>query len=106
MVEASRVDVGGIYEYSTDYTAFIYSERNLYRPGDKVNLSTIVRNDKIKVVKDIPIIVKIITPTGKTFSEYKKNLNNEGSFELTFELPDYAQTGESVAEVYSGPNQL
>jgi uncharacterized protein YfaS (alpha-2-macroglobulin family) len=105
-IETSRFDVGGIYEYSTDYTAFIYSERNLYRPGDKVNISTIVRNDKIKIIKDIPVIIKVITPTGKTFSEFKKNLNNEGSFELSFELPDYTQTGEYVAEVYSGPNQL
>ena len=105
-IETSRFDVGGIYEYSTDYTTYTYSERNIYRPGDKVNLSTIVRSDKIKVVKDIPIIIKIITPTGKTFNEYKKSLNNEGSFELSFDLPDYSQTGEYVAEIYSGPEQL
>ncbi len=54
----------------------------------------------------IPVIIKIITPTGKTFSEFKKNLNDEGSFELSFDLPDYAQTGEYVAEVYSGAKQL
>ncbi|HEX9740513.1 MAG TPA: MG2 domain-containing protein, partial [Ignavibacteriaceae bacterium] len=112
-IETSRFDIGGIYEYSTDYSTYTYSERNLYRPGEKVNLTTIVRSDKIKVVKDlpagqadIPVIIKIITPTGKTFNEYKKNLNEEGSFELFFDLPDYAQTGEYVAEIYSGPNQL
>ena len=105
-IETSRFDVGGIYEYSTDYTTYTYAERNLYRPGDKVTISSIVRNDKIKVVKDIPIIVKVITPTGKTFSEFKKTLNEEGSFELSFDLPVYAQTGEYVAEIYSGPKQL
>ncbi len=105
-VETSRFDVGGIYEYSPDYNTFIYSERNLYRTGDKVNLSGIVRNDKIKIVKDIPIIVKIITPTGKVFDQFKKTLNDEGSFELPFDIPDFAQTGEYIAEVYSGSSQL
>ncbi len=106
LVETSRFDVGGIYEYSSDYMTYIYSERNLYRPGDKVNLSAIIRNNKIKVVNEIPIIVKIITPTGKTFGEFKKTLNDEGSFELAFDMPDYAQTGEYIAEVYSGPKNL
>ena len=106
MIETSRFDVGGVYEYSPDYNTYIYSERNLYRPGDKVNLSGIVRNKTIKVVKEIPIIVKIITPTGKTFGEFKKTLNDQGSFELAFEMPVYAQTGEYVAEVYSGPKDL
>ncbi|MGE5861080.1 MAG: MG2 domain-containing protein, partial [Ignavibacteria bacterium] len=106
MIETSRFDVGGVYEYSPDYNTYIYSERNLYRPGDKVNLSAIVRNKTIKVVNEIPIIVKIITPTGKIFGEFKKTLNEQGSFELTFEMSDYAQTGEYVAEVYSGPKDL
>ena len=105
-VETSRYDVGSNYSYTPDYNTFIYSDRNLYRTGDRVNLSAIVRNDKIKVVSELPIIVKIITPTGKVFEEFKKKLNHEGSFELTFDLPAYAQTGEYVAEVYSGPKQL
>ena len=79
-IETSRFDVGGIYQYSENYNTFIYSERNLYRTGDKINLVGIVRNDKIKIVKDIPIIVKVIAPTGKVFDEFKKTLNDEGSF--------------------------
>lgn len=105
-VETSRFDVGSRYSYTPDYNTFIYSDRNLYRTGDRVNLSAIVRNDQIKVVNELPIIVKIITPTGKVFEEFKKKLNSEGSFELSFDLPAYAQTGEYVAEVYSGPKQL
>ncbi len=105
-IETSRFDVGGIYQYSENYNTFIYSERNLYRTGDKINIVGIVRNDKIKIVKDIPIIVKVITPTGKVFDEFKKTLNDEGSFELSFDIPGFAQTGRYNAEVYSGPKQL
>jgi len=65
-----------------------------------------VRNDKIKVVKDIPLITKIVTPTGKVFEEYKKDLNEQGSFELSFTLPEYSQTGSYSADVYTGSKQL
>ncbi len=105
-IETSRFDVGGIYQYSENYNTFIYSDRNLYRTGDKINLVGIVRNDKIKIVKDIPIIIKVITPTGKVFDEFKKTLNDEGSFELSFDIPNFAQTGRYNAEVYSGGTQL
>ena len=105
-IETSRFDVGGRTQYNDNYNTFIYSERNLYRPGETINLSAIVRGDKMELVKDIPILIKIIAPTGKTFDEFKKELNKEGSFELDFKVPDYAQTGEYVAEVYTGSKQI
>ncbi len=106
MIETSRFDVGGITQYAADFNTFLYMPRNLYRPGEQVDLSGIVRNDKIKIVKDIPVLIKVITPTGKTFDEYKKDLNEEGSFEISFQLPQYAQTGGYVAQVYTGSKQL
>jgi len=105
-IETSRYDVGGITQYAEDFNTFIYSPRNIYRPGEEVHLSAIVRNDKIKVVKDIPIITKIITPTGKVFDEFKQELNEQGSFEISFTLPVYAQTGGYRAELFTGSKQL
>jgi alpha-2-macroglobulin len=106
-VETSRFDVGGIIQqYAVDFNVFLYSPRNIYRPGEEIQLSAIVRNDKIQVVKDIPLIIKIITPTGKVFEEFKKELNSQGSMEHSFSLPDYAQTGGYSADVYTGSKQL
>lgn len=104
-VETSRFDVGGKYDYY-DYNAFIYGDRNLYRPGEKVNISGIVRGRKMNIVKDIPVFVKVYTPTGKLFDEFKKILNKQGSFELSFEVPDYNQTGEYRVDVFSGSEKL
>ena len=105
-VETSRFDVGGLTQYAADFNVFLYSPRNIYRPGEQVNLSAIVRNDKIQVVKDVPLITKIVTPTGKVFEEFKKDLNEQGSFELSFTLPEFAQTGGYSADVYTGDKQL
>lgn len=106
LIETSRFDVGGIAQYTPDFNTFIYSARNIYRPGEEVNLSAIVRNDKIEIIKDIPVIVKIVAPSGKTFEEFKEELNEEGSFELSFNIPDYAQTGGYRAELFTGSKQL
>ncbi|MCW9064867.1 MAG: MG2 domain-containing protein, partial [Ignavibacteriaceae bacterium] len=105
-VETSRFDVGGLTQYAADFNVFLYSPRDIYRPGEVVNLSAIVRNDKIKVVKDVPLITKIITPTGKAFEEFKKDLNEQGSLEISFTLPAFAQTGGYSADVYTGDKQL
>ncbi len=106
LIETSRFDVGGLTQYANDFNVFTYSPRDIYRPGEEIKISSIVRNDKIQVVKDIPVIAKIITPTGKVFEEFKNELNTEGSFVVSFNLPDYAQTGSYSANIFTGSEQL
>lgn len=106
LIETSRFDVGGLYEYAEDYRTFIYSERDLYRPGETVNLSAILRNDKIERITGEPIIVKIIDPRGKTFREFREALNSEGSFEQAIDIPDYAATGIYYANLYTGSDLM
>ncbi len=105
-VETSRYDVGGKMVSSDFYDTFIYSDRNIYRPGETANLSAIVRDAAFGIVKDLPIVVKIISPTGKTFNTYQKTLNEQGSFEVQVELPEFAQTGQYVMEVRTGDDKL
>lgn len=105
-IETSRYDVGGQTEIASGYKIFIYGDRNLYRPSEQVNITGVVRDDATKTVKDVPVIIRVITPTGKIFDEYKKILNKEGSFEISFTVPEYAQTGQYSAEVYTGSASL
>jgi alpha-2-macroglobulin len=105
-IETSRFDVGGMYQQTSNFNTFVYGPRDIYRPGEDVSISAILRNDKIQTIKDIPVITKIISPTGKVFEEFNNKLNEQGSFELTFSLPDYAQTGKYVADIYTGSKQL
>ncbi len=105
-IETSRYDVGGITQYSNFFNAFIYSPRNIYRPGEEVIISAVVRDEKINLPEKLPVVVKVISPTGKVFAEYKKMLNEQGSFELSFNLPDYAQTGTYFAELYVNSKEM
>lgn len=104
-VETSRFDVGGKYDYY-DFNAFLYGDRNLYRPGERVNIAGIIRDRKIRIVKDVPVFIKVYTPTGKLFDEYKKVLNQQGSFELGFEVPEYSQTGEYRVDLFTADERL
>lgn len=105
-IETSRFDVNGTFDYHKNYKVFIYGDRNLYRPGEKVNISAIVRDNKTNVISDQPVVLKIITPSGKTFEEFPHTLNSQGSFEQAFDMPDYAQTGTYKAELYNGAKKI
>jgi len=84
----------------------MYAERNLYRPGEKVNLSGIVRNDNLRVITEEPVVLKIVTPKGKILEEFPKTLNEQGSYEQSFAIPEYAQTGLYRAELYNGAKNI
>ncbi|MDQ3073373.1 MAG: MG2 domain-containing protein, partial [Bacteroidota bacterium] len=101
-IETSRFDVGGKADNVSGHDAFVYSERNLYRPGETMHLSAIVRTNELGTATDLPLIVKVMPPTGRVLQEWRKNTNAQGSFELSFDIPQYAPTGRYTAEVYTG----
>jgi alpha-2-macroglobulin len=106
LVETSRHDVGGLRLYSHSHIAFMYGDRDIYRPGERGVVSGIVRTDDMRTVADAPVLLTILNPRGRSFSEYKLALNRQGSFEQTFDLPVYALTGEYRAELRTGGDQL
>ena len=105
-VETSRFDVGGISSHQDNYKVFMYAERNLYRPGERVNLTGILRDNNMNIISDEPVILKIISPTGKVFEEFTKTLNTQGSYEQSVNMPTYAQTGLYKAELYNGAKKI
>ncbi len=105
-LETSRYDVGGLTRHSDEFKAFLYSERNIYRPGESMNLSGILRNNRNKLIDKMPVFIKIFSPTGKIFGKYKQTLNEESSFELNIDLPDYSQTGKYIVNLYVGDDNL
>ncbi len=106
LIETSRFDVGGITQYSDEYNVFMYGERNLYRPGETVNLSAIVRNDKTGLVQPVPMNLIVYSPSGRKYREYKVTLNQQGSFEQSIEMPDFAQTGQYRTNLYATDKNL
>src|SRR5262249_16781369 len=100
-VETSRYDVGGEYSNDAHLDAFIYGDREIYRPGDSIHVNTVVRTEDWKVLKDIPMKIKLLLPSGKEYQSLKKNLDAQGSFETSFYLPPQIITGLYTVEVFA-----
>lgn len=105
-VNTSRFDVGGKTVNTTGLDAFIYAERDIYRPGEKVNFSVLLRDRKWKSPGTIPIKIKFLLPNGKELKIFRKSLNEQGSAEGSVEISNAAITGSYLMEVYSSNDVL
>lgn len=105
-IDYSRYDIAGKQSNAENFNTYLYSQRDIYRPGETVFISGIVRTVNYRVVKDQPVICKLIGPGGRVLEEYSKILNEQGSFEIAYKLADYAQTGIYVCEVTTGSGSL
>jgi uncharacterized protein YfaS (alpha-2-macroglobulin family) len=104
-VPTSRFDVGG-KNLDSLYDAFIYGERDLYRPGEKVQINCIVRNQDLLPEKDMPVVLSIDYPNGENFNRLHGQLNEQGSLITSFDLPPSALTGRYAVTLKSGADQL
>ena len=105
-VNTSRFDVGGKRNNPSGMDAFIYAERDIYRPGEKVNFSVILRNREWNSPGEIPLKMKFILPNGKELKTFRKTLNEEGSLEGNIDLSTAAITGSYSLEVYTSTDLL
>lgn len=105
-VETSRFDVGGARDNDTHLSVLIYSPRNLFRPGETIPFSIILRNEQFQSPGEIPLKIVLRMPDGKIFSSIKKILNSQGSCESSFPTEPSSMTGTYSLEVYTGNDIL
>jgi len=105
-IGTSRYDVGGRVPNATGLIAMIYPERNLYRPGETIHVSTVIRDEQWNPQPDVPVKIKLTMPNGKEFATMRKILNEQGSCEASFSPPPTTMTGTYVVQVFTGNDVL
>jgi uncharacterized protein YfaS (alpha-2-macroglobulin family) len=105
-VNTSRFEVGGKRVNSSMLDAFIYPERDIYRPGERINFSAIVRDRNWKIPGTLPVNFKFLLPNGKELRSFRKNLNEQGSTEGQIDLASTSITGTYVLEMYTSNDVL
>lgn len=105
-VNTSRFDVGGKRNNPSGFDAFVYAERDVYRPGEKINFSVIVRDAQWKNPGEVPLKMKFLMPNGKELKSFRKSLNEEGSVEGNIDIASAAITGSYTLEVYTSTDIL
>ena len=105
-VENTEYETGGSKENETGYDAFIYGDREIYRPGETVYINNVVRDVQWQVLKNVPVKVKVLLPNGKDFQNIRGTLNEQGAFATSFKLPESTVTGTYSIELYTSTNVL
>jgi len=105
-INTSRFEVGGRHINPSGLDAFIYPERDIYRPGEKVNFSVILRDRHWKSPGELPVVLKFLLPNGKELRTFRKTTNAQGSLEGNVDIAGSAITGSYSLEVYTSNDVL
>ena len=105
-VNTSRFEVGGRRSNPSGLDAYVYPERDIYRPGERVNFSVILRDRQWKSPGELPVVLKFLLPNGKELKSFRKTTNDQGSIEGSVDIGLTAITGTYSLEVYTSNDVL
>ncbi|MCF2506591.1 MG2 domain-containing protein [Dyadobacter sp. CY107] len=105
-VETSRFEVEGVRDNVSGLQAFIYGQRDIYRPGETMHFNTVIRTKKWDSAKEIPLKLRMVTPNGREYRTWRKNTNEQGAVEIEVPIDAAGLTGTYVLEVYNGNDIL
>lgn len=105
-VNTSRFEVGGKRSNPSGFDAFIYAERDIYRPGEIVNFASVIRDRQWKAPAEVPVKMKFLMPNGKELKSFRKTLNDEGAAEGSVAISTSAITGTYTLELYTSNDVL
>jgi uncharacterized protein YfaS (alpha-2-macroglobulin family) len=106
-IDVSDYDTGGApYKTDSGYQAFIYSERDIFRPGEKANIAVIIRDSSLKPVGNLMFTLKIFRPDGKLKKILKGKPNANGMMEWKIDFSDYDKTGTYPIRCFLGGRQI
>ncbi len=85
---------------------FTYGPRDLYRPGETVVVSALIRDDDGEPVTAMPLTARLLRPDGKEakrFTWHPEPLESVGYYETQIDLAADAPTGKWRLNLFTGP---
>ncbi|MEH6444321.1 MAG: alpha-2-macroglobulin [Oceanospirillaceae bacterium] len=103
-LDLSELPVTGIT--NTAQQLFIYSERDLYRPGESLNISALLRDSDGKMLPPQVLTFQLKQPNGRVASEQRIRASALGYYASDWLLPKDAATGQwSVTAQIAGQEE-
>lgn len=103
MLDVSRFDIGGLRgELSAEgLSAYLFSDRGLYRPGDEVRVGLIVKHpDWSKPLSGVPVEIAVRDARGVEFFRKPMALSADGFDEIRFSTEEASPTGTYDVTAY------
>jgi len=98
-LDTSRFDVGGDPYQAKGWEGFLTSDRGLYRPGDTVHLTGVVRKADLSTPMPLPVKLKLFDVSGNEILSRSGQLDADGLSVFDLELPEDASTGQMGANL-------
>lgn len=101
-VNFSRFPVGGLNQPNAQQlSAYAFSDRRLYRPGEEAHLMFIVKSGdwSLAATHNFPLQVEVFDPRGRAVLKERVRLHATGFNSIDFALPETALTGEYIFQV-------
>jgi uncharacterized protein YfaS (alpha-2-macroglobulin family) len=105
-VETSRFEVEGQRDNASGLQAFIYGQRDIYRPGETMHFNTVLRSQTWQTAGDVPLKLRLVTPNGREYRTWRKSTNPQGALETEVSLDAAVLTGTYTMEVYNANDVL
>jgi uncharacterized repeat protein (TIGR01451 family) len=102
VLNLSRFDISGVSGLAAhDLTAFVFTDRGIYRPGDEAKLGVIVKQrDWQGKLEGIPLRLDVVDPRGTVVQSRPLKLNAGGFLEATFSTRETSATGTYQVNCY------
>ncbi len=83
--------------------AYLYTERGVYRPGETVHLTALLRDDSADAVADLPLTFIVRRPDGVVSRSAVVADQGTGGYGLAIDLAPGARTGEWTVAAHIDP---
>ena len=102
ILDFSSFHINGVPHRNGVNQGYFTTERGVYRPGDIVNSTIIVRSADLRIADNLPVIVKVFDPVGNVFLTETIRLGNQGISRLNIPVEMNTRTGEYTVRLYNG----
>jgi uncharacterized protein YfaS (alpha-2-macroglobulin family) len=101
-IDTAGFDVGGSRRPQGGYEAFVYGERDIYRPGETVEGLAVVRDRSLAPPPAMPLLLRHRDPEGRDRGSVRLAMDRRGSAPFSLPVESYAPTGRHLLEVVAG----
>ncbi len=98
-VAAGEGTGGEAYLQPGDLEAAVFTERGIYRPGERIFMQAMVRDDQMRAPEPFPALLRVRRPDGRIFQDVPVELDTFGSARGEAVLPEYLPTGRYEIEL-------
>ena len=102
-LDYSKFDTGGRYQdqqTGKQLSAYLFSDRGIYRPGEQVQLAAIIRNSDLSLAgANLQLKIQVKSPRGNTFWQQNFSLSGRGLHSFSLDTAPHNETGNYYASV-------